>query len=148
MRATSMSMLSSSDFATDEDNRTTGVTGPALLAVVLFAFGGCAAKKDSWLEVGIATDGTRAFIDQKSLEMHGARIAGRQSFLLARPGPSGVMRVEQQVIYDCARGRVFTSRSLEFDRAGNVKRRDILSPPAEDVVQPGILPHYIYEVLC
>jgi hypothetical protein len=104
---------------------------------------------DDWVEIGVATDGTRAFVSSSSLAAPGAgRIAARQRFVFGQPAKNGTVKVEQDVVYECADSNVLTSRSVESGGGGRVIRDTKFSPPQSDLVRPDTLPQYIFDAIC
>lgn len=104
---------------------------------------------DDWVEIGVATDGTRAFVSSSSLVAPGpGRVAARQQFVLGQPAKNGTVKVEQDVVYECSGRNVLTSRSTERGGGGKVIRDHRFSPPQSDLVRPGSMPQYIFDAIC
>lgn len=107
-----------------------------------------ALSDPQWIEIGVATDGTKVFVDRESLVENGRLVSANQRFLLAESAARRVRRVEQQVTYDCDKRVVSTHRSVEFDRKEMVIRNDRFDPPQQDRVSEDTLPALVLEVLC
>lgn len=103
-----------------------------------------------WVEIGIATDGTKAFVNRHSITETGTRVALWQRFTLGRPDPhtGAAEAVEQLVIYDCGTRIVSTLESRELSARGAVLRKQLFRPPVQDAIRPAGLPEYIYEAVC
>lgn len=108
-----------------------------------------AAARD-WVEIGIATDGTKAFVAQSSLVDAGPSVGLWQRFTLGRSKArsGGLAAVEQLVVYDCPARIVLTLESREIGGAGEVTHLRRFKPPLKDAVRPGSLPEYIYDAVC
>lgn len=104
---------------------------------------------DDWVEIGVATDGTRAFVSSSSLAATApGQVAARQRFVLGQPARNGTVKVEQDVVYECTGRTMSTSRSVERGDGGRVIRDDRFSPPQSHSVRPGSLPQYIFDAIC
>jgi hypothetical protein len=102
----------------------------------------------NWLEVGVATDGVRAYIDTDSLSGGNGWVRVSQRFVIPRAHRRPLDRVDQQVVYVCATRTVKTLKSVEFGRGGGIKRRDSGKAIAPYRIEAGTLPQYIFDLLC
>ena len=130
---------------------TAGVALTALMASELLpSRGKQAPSRAEWVEVGVATDGTKAFVNRLSITDTGPRVALWQRFALGTVNASsGAARtVEQLVIYDCRTRIVSTLESRELGASGTLLKTQRFNPPPQDQVRPGSLPEYIYDVIC
>lgn len=107
-------------------------------------------QRAEWVEIGVATDGTRAFVNRQSITETGPRVALWQRFALgkvkAHTGAAGI--VEQLVIYDCQARSVSTVESREMSAGGAVLRAQRFRPPVQDSIKAATLPEYIYDAVC
>lgn len=130
----------------------TGVALTTLLASELLPSRGKQPHpvRAEWVEIGVATDGTKAFVNRRSITETGARVALWQRFTLGRPKPhtGAAEAVEQLVIYNCGSRIVSTLESRELSRRGAVLRKQQFRPPVQDAIRPASLPEYIYEAVC
>ena len=103
-----------------------------------------------WVEIGVATDGTKAFVNRQSIAETGTLIALWQRFTLGRPKPNtgAAEAVEQLVIYECETRIVSTLESRELSRRGAVLQKQQFRPPVRDAIRAATLPEYIYEAVC
>lgn len=106
------------------------------------------ALAEKWLEVGIATDGVRAYVDTDSLSAGNGWVRVTQRFVFPRAHRRPLGRVEQQVVYVCTTRIVRTLKSVEFPRDGGVRRTDIGKAIAPYRIVAGTLPEYIFDLLC
>ncbi len=120
----------------------------ALVGAMLFLPVAAELPIARWIEVGIATDGTRAFVDANSLRDLSSQIEATQRFLFAVPDNRGVSRVEQDVRYDCAAKTVHTLRIMEFDRDGRRIESEPPDPRKSEHIGEGTLAEYFAELLC
>ncbi|HLL30351.1 MAG TPA: surface-adhesin E family protein [Allosphingosinicella sp.] len=109
-----------------------------------------AAALPEWVEIGVATDGTRAFVNRNSIAETGERVALRQRFTLgrARAKAEAAEAVEQLAVYDCRARIVSTLESRELGGGGTVLRSQRFRPPVQDSIRGGSLPEYIFEAVC
>lgn len=109
-----------------------------------------APARADWVEIGVATNGTKAFVDRESITGTGPRVALWQRFALgtvkAQAGAAGI--VEQLVIYDCQARSVSTLESREMSAGGAVLRAQRFRPPVHDSIKAATLPEYIYDAVC
>jgi hypothetical protein len=129
----------------------TGAALTTLLAGELLPSRGKPANAGSeWVEVGVATDSTRAFVNRSSIRETGARVALWQRFALgsAKPRGGAAEAVEQLVVYDCPTRIVSTLESRELTGKGVLLRSQRFQPPIEDPIRAGTLPEYIFEAVC
>lgn len=103
-----------------------------------------------WVEIGVATDGTKAFVNRRSIAETGTRIALWQRFTMgsAKSHNGSAQAVEQLVIYDCRARNVATLESRELNGAGAVLRTQKFQPPVQDSIRAASLPEYIYDAVC
>jgi hypothetical protein len=130
---------------------TTGAALTGLLAGELLPSGGKPPPAlEEWVEIGVATDGTKAFVNRRSIAETGTRIALRQRFTLGSPKSSreSTQAIEQRVIYDCQGRAVATLESRELNGAGAVLRTRKFEPPVHDAIRAASLPEYIYDAVC
>jgi hypothetical protein len=126
----------------------------ALLGLLALASTGLSAaeppSRAQWVEIGVATDGTRAFVDRSSISETGGRVSLWQRFALGPKNPHrrAARAVEQRVIYDCRTRIVSTLESRELSGGGAVLRRQRFRPPAQDAIGAATLPEYIFEAVC
>lgn len=108
------------------------------------------ARRAEWVEIGVAADGTKAFVDRQSIVETGPRIGLWQRFTLgqAKSHTGAADAVEQLVTYDCPTRIVSTLESRELSRRGAVLRKQQFRPPVQDAVRAGTLPEYIYDAVC
>lgn len=105
------------------------------------------------MEIGVATDGTKAFVNRRSINGTGASVSLWQRFTLGpAPSPGGAAEaadaVEQLVIYDCRNRIVSTLESREVSDRGTLLRKQQFRPPEQDAIRAASLPEYIYEAVC
>ena len=130
------------------------VTGAAVTSLaaseLLPSRGNRVPSPEEWVEVGVATDGTKAFVNRHSITDDGPRVALWQRFALgaAKAGSGAAESVEQLVVYDCPTRIVSTLESRELARSGAILRTQRFDPPPQDRVRPGSLPEYIYDAIC
>lgn len=103
---------------------------------------------ENWVEVGVATDGTRALVDTNSIVVQHGNSRVRQRFLLSNRDGSAVSQVDQEAIYACETAEVMTLRSTELDKAGRMRRQDTAADMQPYVAEEGSLPHLIKDALC
>lgn len=108
------------------------------------------SARADWVEIGVATDGTKAFVNRLSITDTAPRVALWQRFVLgiARAQSEAARTMEQLVMYDCGSRTVSTLESRELGRSGILLRTQRFNPPLEDKVRPGSLPEYIYDAVC
>lgn len=130
----------------------TGAALTSLLAAELLPSRGQqpAPARADWVEIGVATDGTKAFVNRLSITDTAPRVALWQRFVLgSAKAQSGAARiVEQLVMYDCRTRTVSTLESRELASSGTLLRTQRFNPPPQDEVRPGSLPEYIYDSVC
>jgi hypothetical protein len=109
-----------------------------------------ASARADWVEIGVATDGTKAFVNRLSITDTAPRVVLWQRFVLgtARAQSGAARTVEQLVMYDCGTRTVSTLESRELGRSGTLLRTQRFDSPPEDEVRPGSLPEYIYDAVC
>jgi hypothetical protein len=121
----------------------------ACLTLPLMGLGSAVpAQAANWVEVGVATNGTRALVDTDSIRSHDGDVEVQQRFVLSPRTPGRLGRVDQQVIYRCSSGVVETLNSTEFDRAGRVLLRSSAVENAPFKILNETLPRYILDALC
>ena len=131
-----------------------GVAGAALTTLaaseLLPSRGKQPPPRAEWVEIGIATDGTKAFVNKHSITETGARIALWQRFALGptKPHTGAAEAVDQLVIYDCRARTVSTLESRELGGEGSLVREQQFRPPVVDAIRAGSLPEYIYDAVC
>ena len=106
------------------------------------------ATAQKWLEVGIATDGVRAYVDSDSLSTGNNWVRVTQRFVFPRTHRRPLGRIEQQVVYVCTTRTVRTLKSVEFARNGSIRRTDTEKTVAPYRIEAGTLPEYIFDLLC
>lgn len=108
------------------------------------------AAASDWIEIGVATDGTRALVDRTSIIEAGSRVALWQRFAFGRSKArsGGPAAVDQLVVYDCPARTVWTLESRDVDETGKVGPLRPAGQPREDPVPPGSLPELIYDAVC
>ena len=116
----------------------------AIASVILLV---AAAPLPVWLEVGSATDGTRAFVDTSSLQEAEAVVTVRQKFILPRPAPKTLSRVDQLAAYSCRTRTVTALQSKEFDQRGLLLRQS-LQAERPTRISRGSLPEVIFDLVC
>jgi len=103
---------------------------------------------EKWLEVGVATDGVRAYVDTNSLSAGNGWVRVTQRFDFPRSHRRPLGRVEQQVVYVCTTRIVRTLTSVEIGRDGGIRRTDTGKAVAPYRIEAGTLPRYILDLLC
>ena len=106
------------------------------------------AAAERWLEVGVATDGVRAYVDTDSLSAGKGLVRVTQRFVFPRAHRRPLGRVEQQVIYVCTTRTVRTLKSVEFARDGSIRRTETGKAVAPYRIEAGTLPEYVFDLLC
>lgn len=101
-----------------------------------------------WIEVGVAADGVRAYVDGESLSGGKGWVRVTQRFVFPRGHRRPLGRVDQQVVYVCATQSVKTLKSVEFGRDGSIGRTDSERTIAPYRIAQGTLPQYIFDLLC
>lgn len=101
-----------------------------------------------WIEIGVATDGTRALVHDEPVTLAHGQVGIRQRFLRPKAEFGSATRIEQDVVYDCPGQRVLTRASVEYSEDGSIIRSERLRPPAQDPIVAGSLPELIYDALC
>ena len=117
----------------------------SFLACAAIPYGALAAK---WLEVGVATNGAKVFVDAQSLTGGSGWVRLNQRFVFADNGSQPLSRVEQQVVYACGSRTVRTLRSVEFNKLGRVVRVDGLDAVPPYRISSGTLPRYVFDLVC
>lgn len=102
----------------------------------------------NWLQVGVATDGVRAYVDTDSLFRGKGWVRVSQRFVFPREHRRPLGRVDQQVVYVCATQAVRTLKSVEFGRDGSIRRTDTERTIAPYRIEKDTLPRYIFDLLC
>lgn len=127
-----------------------GAALTSLLAGESLPSRGKPSASPEWVEIGVATDGTKAFVNRQSITETGPRVALWQRFALgpvkAQTGAAGT--VEQLVIYDCQARIVSTLESRELTARGALVRTQRFRPPVQDPIKAATLPEYIFEAVC
>jgi hypothetical protein len=101
-----------------------------------------------WLEVGIATNGVRAYVDADSVSAGEGWVRVSQRFVFPKAHPGRLGRADQEVVYVCTARLVRTLRSVEYGKEGRVRRSDDGTPIAPYRITAGTLPQYIFDLLC
>jgi hypothetical protein len=127
-----------------------GVAMTSLVALDSASRGKKPPVDEDWVEIGIATDGTKAFVDRSSIVDAGSQVALWQRFIMEHAGhqQGPTVRVEQLVVYDCQARVVWTLESREMGAGGDMTRLQRFKPPVGDSVRPGTLPEYIHDSVC
>ena len=119
------------------------------VAVCLFCLSTPApAVAARWLEVGVATNGVKAYVDTQSLSSGKDWVQVRQRFVYPKPRAQAVALVDQQVVYRCSSRSVTTLKSVELDAAGRIRRRDDAKSVGPYKIAPGTLPQYVFDLVC
>jgi hypothetical protein len=106
------------------------------------------APPAEWIEIGVATDGTRALVDAQSIQSTAGEVRVRQRFILGKPRAGGTQFLGQDVIYQCPNKTAKTLRTLAYDANGRIERVSRHEAEPEQRILPGTLPEYIFDVLC
>lgn len=118
----------------------------ALAGLLVIATAPASGSASGWVEVGVATNGTRALIDPRSLAGNEKAVTVDQRFTFARADSAGRTRVDQRVTYYCGPRLVRTLLSVEYRSDGTARR---FAPAHEQYrIVPGTLPEYIFDVVC
>jgi hypothetical protein len=101
-----------------------------------------------WIEVGIADNGVKVFVNADSIASGKSSVQVVQRFVFPKPARRRLALVEQRVVYGCANRTVTTLASTEIDAAGKIRRveKEKAVPPYR--ILPGTLPEYVFDALC
>ena len=106
------------------------------------------APPSEWIEIGVATDGTRALVDAQSIESAAGEVRVRQRFILGKPRDDGVQWLDQDVVYLCPSRTVRIMATTAYDGDGRGERIPRPEAEPERRIMAGTLPEYIFDVLC
>lgn len=118
-----------------------------IAGAVSAAAGGLPSQPARWVEVAVATDGTKAYLDTASLRETGGVVTLNQRFVLAAAGPGKRSRVDQTATYACRTRTARPLQSSEFDVRGKLLRHERSREPAS-LIPPGSLPEVILDLVC
>ncbi|HEY0626934.1 MAG TPA: surface-adhesin E family protein [Allosphingosinicella sp.] len=101
------------------------------------------------MEIGSATNGTKAFVDTSSIRAQPDRneVEVFQRFIMPSDGGTGLRRAEQRVVYSCREGTMKVLRDVGYGPANTLLYDERLRTAATPV-REGSLPELIREAIC